>query len=212
MPKLTTCFLALEPDEKLTSLVLGHKRKVRELVGEQQFLNDPPHSTLYLASYSDTDALASQVAQITDHLSLPVMDLVGWHVFPHDHLTGKDTLVCSFTEASKQEIRKLQRQVIEVASPLRDVANTRARYDDAWDRLSAEECDSIENWGFPYIGGILQPHVTIASIAQQAWPTVWKELESLSPSGQVGFPAICLYALQGEQPVLLRRHALRRKT
>ncbi|MCG6154653.1 DUF1045 domain-containing protein [Rubinisphaera margarita] len=212
MSNLTTCFLALEPDETLSKSVIARKQQVRDLVGEQQFLADPPHSTLYLARYRNTGPLVSCAAHLAQSLVAPEAQLAGWHLFTDDNLTGKHTLVCGLTEASKQQLRDVQQRVVEGMAPLRDRAGTRARYDSAWARLTPQECDSIEEWGFPYVGDILQPHVTIASIDQQTWPIVWEELRSFAPLGPVVFPALCLFALDGERPVLLKRFAMRRST
>ena len=212
MSDATTCFLALEPDEAFSNTVRARKQQVRDLVGEQQFLADPPHSTLYLARYTNTATLVSRAVAAARCLAAPRAELAGWHVFAADQLTGKHTLVCGLSEASKRGLRDVQQQVVEAVAPLRDRASTRARYDSAWARLSPEERTSVEEWGFPYVGAILQPHVTIASIDQDAWPMVWSELEPLAPQGPVAFPAMCLFALDGERPVLLGRFAVQRCT
>lgn len=205
MSEVTTCFLALEPDETLFNTVLARKQQVRELSGDQQFLGDPPHSTLYLARFSDPSAIVSPAAALARDLQTPQVELTGWHVFADDQLTGKHTLVCGLGEASKRNLRDVQRRFVESVAPLRDRDHTRARYDTAWDRLAPQERGSVDQWGFPYVGSIWQPHVTIASIDHDAWPTVWSELESLAPHGTAKFPAICLYALDGDRPTLLER-------
>ena len=50
---LQPMFISLDPDETLEQRILQYKSEVRELVGDQLFLADPPHLTVYLAVFAD---------------------------------------------------------------------------------------------------------------------------------------------------------------
>ena len=48
----------------------------------------------------------------------------------------------------------------------------------------------MERWGFPFLGAIWHPHVTIASIRPPDWGNVWPKLAADPPSGTVRFPSL----------------------
>ena len=208
MSDTTTYFWALEPDEDLSGFVRDCKKQVRDLAGKQQFLGDPPHATLYLACYDATKALCPHAKTLVRELSVLRAELSGWHVFEADPLTGKRTLVCGVSNDTTQDLHKLQQELVNTVAPLRDHRATGSRYEVAWPDLAADERASIEKWGFPYVGHIWRPHVTIASISEAAWPSVWQVLRPLAPEGTVAFPTLCLYALDGEVPVIIKRFRL----
>lgn len=203
-----TCFLALEPDEAFAAVVRAYKERTRQLAGPQQFLDDPPHLTLYLAVFADAAVVAVEAAASAGKLRVPIVDMQGWHVFSRDALTGNNTLVCRIADACRPALALVQERVVEAVAGLRDPEATRARYAAAWFRLSAPEQHHVERRGFPFLGSIWHPHVTIASIRSGAWESVWRHLAGAPPCGRVRFPTLKLYALNEEHPQLLGQFPL----
>jgi 2'-5' RNA ligase len=195
-------FAALEPDAALKSLVASYKQLVRELVGEQPYLADPPHLTIYLAEFPSVDAALEPWAKITggDDFRLT---LVGWHVFESDALTGNHTLVCEIAAADKARLRLLQREVVELLAPARDQAATRKRFAPRVQYLTAAQQQCVERFGFPYLADDWQPHLTIASIRPADWPAAWRVLEPQAPRGPFRCARLRLYRLVDGEHVAL---------
>ncbi len=196
-------FLALEPDDAAAEVILRYKQRLAGLVGDQLYLRDPPHMTLYLAMFTGTDAVLDAARHFANSLKAPQLSLAGWHAFLADPLTGFNTLVLDFQPADRTRLRKIQRQVVEAVSTKRDAAATLDRINGRLTNLSQFERETAYRWGFPYIGKGWHPHLTIASIRPEDWPVVEQELLIEKPTGTVFFPRLKVYQLIGGQPHLI---------
>ena len=201
-------FWALEPDPALAARVLAYKARVRALAGPQTFLDDPPHLTLYLAVYAAEAPLEAATARLAAELAAVTAGLAGWHAFASDPLTGAHSLVCGLAPEAIPVLRVCQTRVVAARAPLRDPGATRARYATRWPHLDAVQQHNVETTGFPYTGPTWQPHVTIASIAPDAWPRAWEALRDDPPGGAVRFATLQHFRLAGATPVLLHSHSL----
>jgi 2'-5' RNA ligase len=200
--------LALEPDDAFARQVLAYKQRVEQLAGEQLYLSDPPHLTLYLGVYAADADLTEPIGALCRGLAAPAVTVRGWHVFEADQLTGNHTLVCDVTPETRSPLEQIQREAVGVAAPLRDRSATRACYDESWQRLSEEERANVDRFGFPFVGPIWHPHVTVASVRPEDWEKIWSELAGAAPDAVVRFPALAIYGLQAEQPFLIERFSL----
>ena len=143
------------------------------------------------------------------HCRPPRVAVRGWHVFQADPLTGNNTLVYDFDPAGRERLCDVQQQAVSMLAGLRDRSATRARYDKTYLALSDVERRSLDDWGFPFVGEVWHPHVTVASIHPSAWPAVWESVVGCSPSGVLHFSALTLFALEEERPVAVEHLALR---
>jgi 2'-5' RNA ligase len=203
-----TQVLALEPDDAFARHVLAYKERIRQLVDEQLYLDDPPHVTLYLGVYDARTDLAGPIRALCRRLAVPTVAVRGWHVFEADQLTGNHTLVCDVTPETRSPLEQIQREAVGMAAPLRNPNATRACYDKSWHRLSEEERANVERFGFPFVGLIWHPHVTVASVRPEDWLAVWSELAGTPPDAVVRFPFLAIYGLKADQPVLIERLSL----
>ena len=208
MTSLETRFIALEPDDGFARLVHGYKERLRGRVGEQVYLDHPPHMTLYSSVFPEGADLSGPLRQIAGRLTAPQVAIRGWHVFEADQLTGNHTLVCNVTEESRVLLRRIQQAAIDVAAPLRDRQAARACYGESWDRLSDQQRANVERFGFPFVGPIWRPHVTVASVRPEDWEAAWAELEGSPPETAARFPFFSLFGLEGDEPFLVERFAL----
>ena len=202
-------FIALEPDAATCRRIDAYKQRVRELVGDQLYLGDPPHMTLYHAAYGDEQAAIEAARRCARALIAPQLTLNGWHTFAADPLTGCNTLVLDFTEDDRRRLRTLQQAVIAAASPGRDQAATLRRLDGRLANLTDEQRDAACACGFPFIGDGWHPHFTIASIQPDDWPAVAAELLDEQPTGPASCPRLNVYKLVGHEPELLASFDLR---
>jgi hypothetical protein len=195
-----TIFAALEPDRTLASLVADYKRQTRALAGEQLYLGDPPHLTVYLAVFPSVAAVLDvwpTVAARHDDLRLKI---TGWHVFEADALTGNNTLVCEIAGDDVARLRDCQREVVSLLAPLRDPAATAQRFAPRRAQLTDEQRTNVDQFGFPYLFDGWVPHLTIASIRPDAWSAVWNVLETQPPRGAYRCSGWRLYQLVDGRP------------
>lgn len=204
----STMFLGLEPDARLSERICKYKRRVHALVGPQTFLDHPPHLTLYLAAFANGASVADAVALVVRELSAVRTSIVGWHTFWADQLTGRHTLVCQLDDETVNKLREVQHSVISALAPLRHLKVTANRYANRLASLSPIEQASIASSGFPFTGEHWHPHLTIASINATDWPVIERELMPSPPQLDGCFPALALYRLVDEHPIILRRFPL----
>ncbi|MGL4423639.1 MAG: 2'-5' RNA ligase family protein [Gemmataceae bacterium] len=196
-------FLCLKPDAALSAIILANKALAREAVGDQLYLSDPPHLTLFLAGFpSETQLLQALPASVL--VSAPVVTIAGWHHYLADPLNGKNTLVMKLPPLVQSALREVQRQVVDALAPHRDEAFTKQRYAARWESLAPELRANITERGFPFLGEGWQPHFTVAAFD----PAVWEQVLALPmqlPSGQYSCSALEEYELDGIQPILRGR-------
>jgi len=166
-------FIALLPRGGLQSEILDCKAKVQRAVGDQLYLTDPPHLTVFLASFQDQNLLCDKLGELTTELHSPVIRMEGWHVFEQDCLTGNNTLVIKINDFDKETLRRLQNKVVERTAKLRDLKASLARFQTAWQSLSQARRKAVEQFGFPFVGSDWQPHFSIASIRPSDWDKAW---------------------------------------
>lgn len=203
-------FLALEPDLATTELIWRYKRRVRELVGDQLYLDHPPHLTFFLAAFANLGEVVESTRRIVRELSAPSVALNGWHTFFADPLTGFHTLVLDFTQADRERLRQMQLRVVESLSPHRDGAASLDRINGHWPHLSSLEKAAAQQYGFPYVGAGWHPHFTVASIRPHDWPAVAQELLRDVPTGPLTCPRVQVYRLVGDEPELVESFELPR--
>jgi 2'-5' RNA ligase len=201
-------FIALTPDEPFHGRLKSLKALVRSIAGEQQYLADPPHLTLYVGAFREAGPVIAALDGIAQGDSPVEIDLAGWHVFLGDPLTGRSTIVCDPAPSCVSRLRALQGRVVDAVSPLRDPEASARRYRFALASLSPEEAASVARYGYPFVGEIWRPHLTVASVAPGDWNAVWAALEPEAPHGSIRCSRMTLYSLAGEVPAVVRQFVL----
>lgn len=199
-PSRSTIFLALEPDEATFSAVDARKSVVRDLVGDQLYLSDPPHVTLYLAVFPSAAEVVAAVRELVTEWSAPATSVVGWHVFDADPLAGLNTLVVDFDAESQRRLQLMQTQLVHRLAGLRDEAATLERIAGRMSKLDDRQQQAVRDWGFPFVDDGWHPHITIASIDPAAWPEVAEKLLPTPIVGPVGCPRLKVYDLVDGAP------------
>jgi 2'-5' RNA ligase len=211
MPTATTpMFVSLDPGPTITALVLHYKRRLRELVGDQMFLNDPPHLTVYLAHFASKSRVVQVAAELATESGAIDINIVGWHVFTNDQLTGGHTLVLQFDEFTQSQLRTFQKRAIDRLAPLRDRQATTARYIPQFQLLSTKRRESVEEIGFPFTGADWHPHFTVASIRRADWAPVAAEILPNSPRVAESCGRITVYQLENSEPQMVVSYSLNR--
>jgi 2'-5' RNA ligase len=214
----TRLFIALRPDEPLGAIIRGHKRRLLAAAGPQLYATDPPHTTLYLADFADERVcqVLRTASWLAGELEMPAVAIRGFHVFESGPLTGLQTLVCRFDDASCERLRRVQLRVLEALAPLHDLAATQRALVPRWPALSGEQRRRGLLFGFPYVCRGWIPHLTIASVRQSEWPNVAHvfqvgpacragpgtsdDLARSRPAGGTYFSILDVFELHGLEP------------
>ena len=203
-----TIFLALEPDAETVQRVRRYKEQVRRIAGEQLYLDDPPHMTLFLAVFPEAGPAIDVARAISEEAISPQLTLAGWHVFMADPLTGRNTLVIDFDEPSRDQLRSIQNLAVRHLAPHRDAAATLHSLRDRLPGLLPVQRAAVERDGFPFLGADWHPHLTIASIEPRDWSVVEAKLLGEPPLGFARCARIVAYELIDGRPEELAAFAL----
>ncbi len=193
MSSIVTAFISIDPSPEFSRIIEAYKQTVRELVGNQVFLNEPPHMTAYLARFTNEADLSKHVVDLTESIPTITLQCSGWHVFDADPITGNRTLVVDFDEPSQNQLRSAQQQIGIALRELYDKDATKQRYREAWEHFTPEQREAVDSVGFPFWGLGWHPHFTIASIRPLDWPVVAEKLLSSPPTGEIVCSSLTLY-------------------
>ncbi len=206
----TVMLLALEPDESLAVRIRAYKRRVETLIGEQPLVDQPPHMTMYLASFSSPNEVQQVAGRVAEGWTAPRVEIIGWHVFYDDPLSGNNTLVCDVAPAAADPLRELQCEMIDHLAPLRDVPACAKRLSRITPSLSEDQTRCARSFGYPYVGPGWHPHLTIAAIRPELWPRIEAELLPEPPNCQASCSTLKVFWLVDGQPCVLASFPLRR--
>lgn len=184
---MTEYVVTLTPDERAVEEVKSLKYRLRDIVGQQQYLDDEPHVTLYVGDL-DID--------LKSGLDLPCLgrstfDITGWEVFRDDTVTGNHTLVC---QIKSQGIYKYQKEVAATLESYRRRPMIE-RFEKTYDDFDERRQENLTEYGYPFIGEGWKPHLTIASIDPSDFQKAWRELENEAPIGEYEFESVTIYEL-----------------
>lgn len=165
-----------EPPEPIRGTITDQKARCRGVHPDATYLSHPVHTTIFLLTAGDRphvldDALAA-VRTATGSVSAAWSGGVttastGWFVFENDLATGGDTVTIAFERT--QSLAALQRAVADALVPLRVVPPSGGGAEEGqvppWTGAFAE---SMERYGFPFVGDHWLPHTTVASLPHGA--------------------------------------------
>ena len=69
------------------------------------------------------------------------------------------------------------------------------RYINTYDSLPAQFRKSLEKYGYPFVGNIWKPHISIASFEKEALKKVWSAVKELCPNGEYYPDTLVVYKL-----------------
>jgi|AntDeeMinimDraft_4_1070355.scaffolds.fasta_scaffold01511_5 2'-5' RNA ligase len=184
---MTEYVVTLTPDERAVEEIKSLKSRLRDMVGQQQYLDDEPHVTLYVGDL-DIDRKSSLDLPF---LRRPTFEITGWEVFRDDTVTGNHTLVCRIQSQGIHEYQK------EVAATLESSRRRPmiGRFEKTYDDFDERRRENLTEYGYPFIGEGWKPHLTIASIDPSDFQKVWEELEDEAPIGEYEFESVTVYDL-----------------
>jgi hypothetical protein len=198
-------FWALEPEKSFYDLVLKKKGSIAQAIGEQPYCEDLPHTTLYLSAFSNELMLQEKTKKAAITIkSIINVETNGWHVFYADPLTGNNTLVIDLMRESVNKLIKIQKLIVNDLHEDRNRELSLSRYSPMFNDFDKTKRHNAITYGFPYIGNIWHPHITIASISVDLWEIAWKILYDSKIPNSFSYSTLALYRLEGLLPILVQ--------
>lgn len=201
-------FITLDPEEKLINLINKQKKLVRDFVGEQEYLLDPPHFTLFRLKLKTPNKTLSKLEEITKNIEKFPINITGFHTFYDDLQTQKNTITYSLSQQNIKYFRKIQLQIVNLLNKV----NTKKFYtkdEDIYQKMSGIEKLNVDNFGFPFVGKNWIPHITIVSIEKDKFDKVFEELRKNNDvKGEFFIDSMSLYKIL-EKPILIKNFKLK---
>jgi len=191
--------IALIPDEVLYGRINALKVEVFSQVGEQLYVKDEPHVTLGVVNVNESGNWYDSLEQKTRSLRLKPARLCmdDWILFKDDVITNRHTVACGFDEACVAELKKIQLSVFDAVSFFKQ-ERVVDRYEKMYGSLPSIMRQNVDTYGYPFVGDIWRPHVSVAAIERTQFESVWLDLKQKFPCGQYGVKSLRVYDLNEE--------------
>ena len=205
--------ITLEPDKILYEKIIALKAEVRELVGDQLYLQDEPHLTVYLGNFTEIAYFNIQftkaVKQIVHDFGQIPFSIDDWFVFKGDPITKRNTLVCEITQSDIAILKKVQHKIVTTLNSYRKPRLIK-RYSNVYKEMNGILKKNLDSYGYPFVGDIWKPHISIASIKEVVFKRVWKAVKGRCPKGGYRMNAVTIYELEEdtEKLTLVKRYPL----
>lgn len=151
------------------------KKKAKALCGEQQYLEDTPHLTLYVNHFENQKEICDMIETI--ELPNPQIQIKGWTTFYDDPITNGHSLVLELSDQSLQKLQAFQMELVTKTSQYKAKEHLK-RYSNT-NTYSNEMKDSLHKYGFPFAGLHWRAHFTIASFKKDDYNKVWDVLQKI---------------------------------
>jgi hypothetical protein len=193
--------ITLEPENKLKSKILSIKRAAKKAVGEQLYIDDVPHISVYLGNFNELNSLKAELSKLASKMKKLKISIDNFFVFENDLVTKKDTFVYTFKDQDKKLLSKVQDKVVKILNPFR-TKEILERYQKENESFSSIFKENIDKYGFPFVGNIWIPHMTIASFDKERLNKIKEMLIKSAPKGSFYLDSLVLYEIRGKNEKL----------
>ncbi|MDP2925244.1 MAG: hypothetical protein Q8N99_02615 [Nanoarchaeota archaeon] len=201
---MVTYGILLEPDKIISSKIKGLKIIIKSLIGNQLYLDDEPHLSIYHADFLDIsewdkelEDLIYKIKKDTNKIQIAISD---WIIFKEKNI-NKITLACNIIEENVDMIRRIQKQVIDHLQSFRNPIIIK-RYKDSYESLGDIERKNTIKYGFPYIGNIFKPHISLATIDNNKFEILFNKIKDLCPKGNYNIISLNVYLVDDKDDSL----------
>lgn len=196
---MNNCFIALEPERRIKEIIDEQKKEIRMMVGEQKYLSHSPHLTLITSNFNDLPCLIERLQTESEGLEKIAANIKGLHVFYDDVQTEGNTLTYGFSEQTIDELRKVQKRVIDSLERYND----KSYFERISDKFNDIERQNYQRYGFPFVGENWIPHLTLSSIEKPKFEEVYNTISKKQIGGSFKFDNLALYEITDKGNILL---------
>jgi len=192
-------YVALCPEKRLKNLIQRQKDLIEAFAGNQEYLSDPPHLSLYLFNSNNPPQIIKNLEDIPNSIKKIPIKINNLHVFYNDILTNGHTIAYGFDKQEAKILKGLQLKVVDSINNLKETIPFLLRESKSYEKMSDIEKANTCKYGFPYIGDNWIPHITIASIKKSKFEKVFEELKTNQIQGNFSLNSLNLYLIQNSK-------------
>lgn len=190
---MTVYVITLEPEKKLSDKIKKLKKEAKSLVGNQLYLEDSPHMTIYISDFKDMRYYDDELNNMVQNLKSFDLEVLGWLNFLNDEVTGKNAMTLEFKQS--KELLDIQKKIIDFFNKRRKNGII-TRYSNVYDNINIYFKQNIDLYGYPFVGKIWKPHISIASFDKKSFDKVWEKFSKLNLKGNYKAEFLCIYELE----------------
>jgi len=167
--------VGINPPKKLNDKICRYKSEVKKLCGYQDEVDVPPHITFVVNNFSNLNSMDRILKGLVHDFSPFVVEVDGMGYFPQ---MRKRALYARVIKTPILE--KLQRRIVIDTTKLSQgcLLQEYMRMHNPDFKYISEEAENVNKYGYPYIGEIWQPHVTVAILDESCFESVGRKLLS----------------------------------
>lgn len=179
-------YIALIPDENLIQLINEQKRMIRENIGNQKYLNHPPHITLVIFTTDNLNEIIEKIGALAKSIKKFNTKINNFHIFYNDSMTNRHTITYSLSEENIPFLREIQLNTINAIKKF-----------------------NTKNFNYHFIGKDWIPHISVASIEPDKFDLVFEKIKQKPIQGEFSIDSINLYRVGEETSFLIKSFELR---
>jgi len=190
-------FIALIPEKELYNKIKEIKLLILNSFGEQTYLQDPPHLTLFVGTTIHLGAISRDLAKFASQNTRIKFNIEDWLIFSKDKITNSSTLAFSLNHDCRKALMKVQSNIVDMVMPYRHKLLAK-RYQRI--NFMGIEKFNIDHFGFPYTGSSWITHIGVCSMIEKHIKEIILSIEIDSFTQTSVFGKIALYKLVDEIP------------
>lgn len=201
-------YIALEPEKRIYGLVKKAKNWVLTNLGDQKYLHDQPHLTLYVAYADNISLIEQELEKFCKKQEKISGEIINWLEFPNDIINDDYTLALEFSPNTVEILKPLQLDLIRKLNPFRKGRIVERYIKPNFQGVMKE---NLEKFGYPFAGSIWLPHISFCSFQQPNQIDSFKKKYPLEIfKSPFSFDKISLYRLYSDdKSELIKRFELK---
>ena len=194
----------LEPEGNLKNFISKWKLRIKKKNLKTEYINHPPHSTIYVSNFVNEKKVIENLRNITDKLYSFKIRINKVSLFIDDSFTNKDTIYLKIKKNKK--IYKLQKNLANNLKSLVKKDKLKARK-----FFNKKMKNSMIKYGFPFVGSHWKPHFTIGSIKNFKHHFDYQSFKKIKISYEQDIRSISLWKIKKNSHKRIKIFKLKKK-
>lgn len=200
-------YIALNPEKRLYNLVNTQKSIVKTITNQVKYIDHPPHFTLVIFTTENLEDIKQVLEDLSKEIKKIKITIKDFHIFYNDAFTNGNTISYNLSEKDNFLLRALQLKIINSINKFNS-KKFLLKTDNEYNKLSEIEKNNLESYGYPYVGDIWIPHITIVSVSPEDFQEVFNKLRKEPIKEEYLIESVSLYKVGEETSTLIKSFKL----